>query len=177
MLALRRFVVVSLVVAACAPPLLAQGVPLTMSKSFTPSTVLLGGTSTTTMTVTITNPNGSSINGISFSDTYPAGLIPDSVGAYTCSAGSAVFNGSGWSLNNVTLGAGASCSVPIIMHATISGPITNTTSQVTGTGVPAGGPASATLNVSTASVPTLSGWMLIALAITIAAVAAMRIRG
>ena len=129
------------------------------------------------MTVTITNPNGASVSGISFSDTYPAGLVPDSVGAYTCSAGNAVFNGSGWTLNNVTLGAGASCSVPIVMHPTmIPGQITNTTSQVTGTGVPPGGPASAILNVSALTVPTLSGWMLIALAITIAAMAVIRIR-
>jgi hypothetical protein len=148
-----------------------------MAKSFSPSTVPVGGTGTTTMTVTITNPNGSSVSGISFSDTYPAGLVPDSVGAYTCSAGSAVFNGSGWALNNVTLGAGASCSVPIIMHATIPGQITNTTSQVTGTGVPPGGPVSATLNVSAAGVPALSGSMLIVLALTIAAMAAIRIRG
>ena len=177
MLSLRRLVLLILVVVACAPPLLAQGLPLTMAKLFTPSTVPVGGTATTTMTVTITNPNGASVTGISFSDTYPAGLVPDSVGAYTCSAGNATFNGSGWTLNNITLGAGASCSVPIIMHATIPGQITNTTSQVTGTGVPPGGPASATLNVSAAGVPTLSGWMLIALAITIAAMAVIRIRG
>jgi hypothetical protein len=173
MLAVRRFVFLTLVVVAFASPLLGQGQPLTMSKSFSPSTVPVGGTSTTTMTVTITNPNGASVSGISFSDTYPAGLVPDVVGAYTCSAGSAVFNGSGWTLNNVTLGAGASCSVPILMHATIAGQITNTTSQVTGTGVPPGGPASATLNAS-AVVPTLSGWVLIVLAMTIAAVAALR---
>jgi hypothetical protein len=147
-----------------------------MSKSFNPSTVVVGGTSTTTMTVTITNPNAFSVSGIGFSDTYPAGLVPDSVGAYTCSAGSAVFNGSGWALNNVTLGAGASCNVPILMHATTPGPITNTTSQVTGTGVPAGGPASDTLN-AIANVPTVSGWVLIALAMAVSAVAAMRIRG
>src|SRR5689334_25282991 len=116
MLAVRRFVLLTLAVVASAPPLLAQGLPLTMAKSFSPSTVPVGGTSTTTMTVTITNPNASSVSGISFSDTYPAGLVPDQVGVYTCSAGSAVFNGSGWSLNNVTLGAGASCSVPILMQ-------------------------------------------------------------
>jgi hypothetical protein len=63
----------------------------------------------------------------------------------------------------------------MFMHATVAGQITNTTSQVTGTGVPPGGPASAILNAS--SIPTLSGWMLIALAMTIAAVAATRIRG
>jgi uncharacterized repeat protein (TIGR01451 family) len=174
---LRLFALSIITLMAFAPPLLAQGQPLTMSKSFNPATVPVGGTATTTMTVTITNPNGASVSGISFSDTYPAGLVPDSVGAYTCSAGNAVFNGSGWTLNNVTLGASASCSVPIIMHATIPGPITNTTSQVTGTGVPPGGPASATLNVSASGVPTLSGWMLIVLTMAIAAVAAIRIRG
>ncbi|HEY6139333.1 MAG TPA: hypothetical protein VI670_16340 [Thermoanaerobaculia bacterium] len=173
----RRFVLVTLAVVACAPPLLAQGLALTMAKAFSPSTVPVGGTSTTTMTVTITNPNGFSVSGISFSDTYPAGLVPDQVGAYTCSAGSAVFNGSGWALSNVTLGANTSCSVPISMHATITGPITNTTSQVTGTGVPPGGPASATLNVSPLSIPTLSGWMLLALGMAIAAMAVSRIRG
>ena len=179
MFALRRYVFLTiLVVLAGAPPLLAQGLPLTMSKSFNPSSVPVGGTATTTMTVTISNPNGASVNGISFSDTYPAGLVPDQVGAYTCSAGSAVFNGSGWALNNVTLGAGASCSVPILMHATTPGPITNTTSQVTGTGVPPGGPASATLNATAAaSTPTLSEWMLVVFAAAIAAVAAIRMRG
>ena len=179
MLALRRFALLTLVFVAYAPPLLAVALlPLTISKSFNPSTVPVGSSSTTTMTVTITNPNGASVSGISFSDTYPAGLVPDVVGAYTCSAGSAVFNGTGFSLGNVTLGAGASCSVPIIMHATIAGPITNTTSQVTGTGVPAGGPASAILNAfAVANVPTLSGWMLIVFTMTIVAVAAIRIRG
>jgi hypothetical protein len=177
---LRRLALLTiLVVLASAPQLLAQGLPLTMSKSFNPSTVTVGGTGTTTMTVTITNPNAFTVSGISFSDTYPAGLVPDQVGAYTCSAGSAVFSGTGWALNNVTLGAGASCSVPMLMHATITGPITNTTSQVTGTGVPPGGPASATLNVTAAApsgAPTLSGWMLVAFAMAIAAVAAIRLR-
>jgi hypothetical protein len=128
--------------------------------------------------VTITNPNAFTVSGISFSDTYPAGLVPDVVGAYTCGPGSALFTGTGWAFSGVTLGAGASCSVPMLMHATITGPITNTTSLVTGTGVPPGGPASATLNVTPPrGAPTLSGWMLIVFAMTIAAAAAIRIRG
>ena len=174
---MRRILLTIALVLSCTP-LFAQ-VPLTIAKSFAPATVVVGGTSTTTMTVTITNPNGFSVNGISFSDTYPAGLVPDAVGAYTCAAGSAVFNGAGFTLNNVTLGAGASCSVPMHMHATALGPITNNTSQVTGTGVPPGGPASATLNViaaSAASIPTLSEWMLIVLAIMIATIAIIAIR-
>ncbi|MFP5247819.1 MAG: IPTL-CTERM sorting domain-containing protein [Thermoanaerobaculia bacterium] len=177
MFALRRLLFLAiLVVLAGAPPLHAQGLPLTMAKSFNPSSVPVGGTATTTMTVTITNPNGFSVSGISFSDTYPPGLVPDQVGAYTCNAGSAIFTGSGWAFNNVTLGAGASCSVPVLMHATIAGSITNTTSQVTGIGVPPGGPASATLNASIQNTPTLSEWMLIIFATAIAALAAIRIR-
>jgi len=89
------------------------------------------------MTVTTTNPNGFSVTGISFSDTYPAGLVPDQVGVVTCNAGSAVF---------------------------------------TGTGVPPGGPASATLNATIPNTPTLSEWMLVVLAMVIAAVAAIRLR-
>lgn len=169
-----------LVAMAWTPTLSAQGLPLTMTKSFLPSTVVPGGTATTTMTVTITNPNTFSVSGIAFSDTYPAGLVPDQVGAYTCNAGSAAFTGSGWAFSNVTLGAGASCSVPMLMHATTLGQITNTTSQVTGTGVPPGGPASAVLNVLAPSVPVatpaLSQWALILLALTLAGFALVRTR-
>jgi hypothetical protein len=174
---LRRLALLTILVAlAAAPPLLAQGLPLTMSKTFNPSTVPVGGTSTTTMTVTITNPNSFTVSGISFSDTYPAGLVPDQVGAYTCSPGSAVFTGTGWAFGGVTLGAGASCTVPMLMHASIAGQIVNTTSQVTGTGVPPGGPASATLNAVIPAAPTLSQWMLSIFAIAIAALAVMRTR-
>jgi len=175
MFVLRRLAFLA-ILALAGVPLLAQGAPLTMSKSFNPSTVPVGGTATTTMTVTITNPNGFTVSGISFSDTYPAGLVPDQVGAYTCSAGSAIFSGTGWALANVTLGAGASCDVPMLMHATIPGEITNTTSQVTGTGVPPGGPASAVLNAIAPTTPTLSELMLIAFAVVIAVVAAIRVR-
>jgi len=172
----RPVLLAILVVLAGTPLLVAQSQPLTMSKSFNPSSVPVGGVSTTTMTVTITNPNQFPITGISFSDTYPAGLVPDQVGAYTCAPGSAIFTGTGWAFSNVSLGAGASCSVPMFMHATVSGAITNTTSQVTGTGVPPGGPASATLNASIPNTPTLTAWMLVAFAMAIAALAAIRMR-
>ena len=161
-----------------AAPLFAQSLPLTIAKNFSPSTVLVGGSSTTTMTVTITNPNSFTVSGISVSDTYPAGLVPDVVGAYTCTPGSALFTGSGWSFGGVSLAAGASCSVPMHMHATITGAIVNTTSQVTATQVPPGGPATATLNVvlPDAPIPTLSQWSLLLLAAAIAAIVTMRLR-
>ena len=161
---------------AGATPLFAQSVALTMAKSFNPSTVQVNS-QTTTMTVTITNPNSFTVTGIAFSDTYPAGLVPNVVGAYTCSPGSALFTGTGWAFSGVTLAPGGSCSVPMIMHATIAGAIVNTTSQVTGTGVPAGGPASATLNAVIPRGPTLSYSMLLLLATAMVVIAAVRLRG
>ena len=177
----RLWMVTVFLAIACATPLFAgtASLPITITKSFNPSTVFVGGVSTTTMTVTITNPNAFSVSGINFSDTYPAGLVPDQVGAYTCGTlgSSALFNASGWAFTNVTLGAGASCTVPMNMHASIAGVIVNTTSQVTGTGVPAGGPASATLNaIGPGGAPTLSEWMLVILAVSMAVIAVIRVR-
>lgn len=157
----------------CASQLSGQPVALTLSKGFSPSTI--GATGTTTMTVTVTNPNSVTVTGIAFSDTYPAGLVPNVVGSYTCGPGSALFNGSGWAFSGVTLGPGASCQVPIVMHATTLGLITNTTSSVTGTGVPTGGPASATLNVAT-EIPALSRWALLGLAVVLAGIAALNFK-
>ena len=168
-----RLIWVALVVASCASQLSAQSLALTMSKGFSPSTI--GANGTTTMTVTITNPNSFTVTGISFSDTYPAGLVPNVVGAYTCGPGSASFNGSGWAFSGVTLGPGASCQVPMLMHATTLGSIVNTTSSITGTGVPTGGPASATLNVVT-DVPALSRWALLGLAAVLAGIAALKFK-
>ena len=176
----RLSAVTVLLAIVCATPLFAQSLPITITKSFNPSTVPVGGTATTTMTVTITNPNPFQVTGINFSDTYPAGLAPDQVGAYTCGTlgSSAAFNASGWAFTNVTLAAGASCNVPMLMHATISGAIVNTTSQVTGTGVPAGGPASATLNALAAAIatPTLSEWMLLVFVASMSVIVVMRLR-
>lgn len=170
-----RLTTVTLLLMACASSLFAQSA-LTMTKTFTPSTVTVGGSATTTLTVTITNPNAFTVSGIGFSDTYPAGLVPDQVGAYTCTPGSALFTGTGFAFNGFSLAAGASCSAPILMHATILGQITNTTSQVTGTGVPPGGPATAVLTVvSGTSAPTLSEGMLLVLVAALAVVAATAI--
>ena len=166
---------VALIFGLSASQLSGQSLALTMSKGFSPSTVAVGGSQTTTMTVTVTNPNSFTVTGISFSDTYPAGLAPDLIGSYTCGPGSASFNGSGWAFSGVTLGPGASCQVPILMHATTVGPITNTTSSVTGTGVPTGGPASAVLTVLT-TIPALSRWALLGLAAALAGIAALKFR-
>ena len=178
MQSLRASALGLLLLAVCATtPLFAQGVPLTITKNFSPNTVLVGGNSTTTMTVTITNPNAFTVSGISVSDTYPAGLVPDVVGAYTCTPGTALFTGTGWSFTGFSLAAGASCSIPMFIHATTLGAIVNTASQVTATQVPPGGPATATLNVIAPApgIPTLSQWSMILLAVALAAIVAKKL--
>jgi uncharacterized repeat protein (TIGR01451 family) len=50
----------------------AQALALTISKSFSPATVALNGTSTAT--ITVANPNGFSVSNVQFSDTMPAGI-------------------------------------------------------------------------------------------------------
>lgn len=172
-----RLILAVLIMVFGAGQVFGQSAALTMGKTFNPSTVMVGGSMTTTMTVTITNPNSFTVTGISFSDAYPSGLAADQIGSYTCGTlgSSASFNASGWSFSNVTLAAGASCSVPILMHATSPGSIVNTTSQVNGTGVPAGGPTSATLNAVSA-IPALSWWTAIAFAAALAAMATLKLR-
>jgi hypothetical protein len=130
--------------------------PPVISASFSPDTVAVGGTKTTTLTITITNPNTVALTGMAFSDTYPAGLVPDQIGGYTCgtSGSSASFTGSGFSFNNATLAASSSCIVPILMHANTAGQIVDMTSTVTSGQSAVGAAAAATLIVATP--PSLS---------------------
>src|ERR1700686_3939584 len=80
----------------CAPFLLAAASPAeaqplappTLTVTFTPSQGLSGGSGATTLTVTATNPNTTPgvgiLDHVTFSNTYPAGLVADAVSSYTC---------------------------------------------------------------------------------------------
>src|SRR6266481_5167609 len=107
---------------ACALPVL----PPTASANFSPSTVVAGGSKTTTYTLTISNPNGSDLTNVQFTNTYPAGLVRDLIGNYTCgttyalhpagnpggtNGGSGSFTATGFSFTLNTLPAGDSCTV------------------------------------------------------------------
>ncbi|MBN2388905.1 MAG: DUF11 domain-containing protein, partial [Anaerolineales bacterium] len=122
----------------------------TISKSFSPGPVAVGGTST--LTFTITNPNPyAALSGIAFNDTLPPGLTVTTSGpTLTC----------GGSLNTTapdmitftggTLAAGASCTLTGVTvtantpgpHVNISG---NISSDQTGTNYGPGGTAAASL--------------------------------
>lgn len=163
----------------------AQALAPIITKSFDPSVVLLNGSSDAT--ITVTNPNGFPISNVQFSDTMPAGIdLITQIGG-TCST--LATGGGSFSINPGTetfsstssvLTAGQSCTIIVRVQGIALGAHLNTTSQVTATGTPNGGPASATLTVvgaSSPAVPTLSVWMLSVLAAALAAMAAMKLRG
>src|SRR5580658_6181937 len=124
-------------------------VPATLSASFTPSTVVAGGSNTSTYDLTISNPNGTTLSGIAVSLTYPTGITGGTVGSVSC-LGSSSFSSTGFSADSVVLAAGASCDIPVSVQAasTASGPLIATTSTVTSTQASPGAAASATLTVT-----------------------------
>ena len=128
----------------------------TVAKSFSPGTIADYGTST--LTITLTNPNTAAISGVAFTDTYPAtgGLANTSslVIGNTCGGtnpGTAA-NGTTLTLSGGTIPASGSCTVSVQVTAAFPGttaasPITNSTGAVTSLNATSGTAASATLTV------------------------------
>ncbi|MDP2226200.1 MAG: hypothetical protein Q8J78_01810 [Moraxellaceae bacterium] len=104
-----------------------------LTKSFTPATIAVGGSSL--LTLTLSNPTGVAMTGATFTDTYPVGMTNTATpgAAKTCANGTltAVANGGSISLGGVggTIPANSSCTVTVNVTATET--LTNT--------VPAGG--------------------------------------
>jgi len=117
----------------------------TITKSFSPTALAAGGTST--LTLTITNPNGTqTLNGIAVSDTLPvapAGLVfkSPSGAATTCSGATLSVTGTTISITGGTLTAGQSCTVSVNVTSASNNSYTNTTGTVSssngGTGLTA----------------------------------------
>lgn len=116
--------------------------PPTLSKSFSPTPIAWGSTST--LTFTMGNPNGTALTGVSFSDTLPAGLViatPNGVTTPTCTAGTlmgqsitAVAGSSSISMSGGTLSANAaSCSFSVSVKGNVAGAHTNISSPITST--------------------------------------------
>ena len=124
--------------------------PPTISKSFGSSSIPLNGS--TTLTFTITNPNGSSaLTGVGFSDTLPGGLVisnPSGLigscggGAITAAAGTSLV-----SLTGATIQPGGSCTFVLSVTGTSAGGKTNVTGNVTSNEGGNGGTATASLAI------------------------------
>ena len=158
----------------------AQASAAVITKSFSPPVVALNGNSIGT--ITVTNPNATPLTNVQFSDTMPAGIDLITQTGGTCST--LATGGGMFSINPGTdtfsstsnvLAAGQSCTITVRVAGTIIGPHVNTTSPVTSSEAPPGAAASGTLTVVN-DLPTLSGWLLMTLAIALAVTAAIKLR-
>lgn len=139
--------------ASSAPP-----APPAISMAFGAPSIPLNGA--TTLSFTVTNPaaNTVALNGVAFTDPFPAGLVvatPNGLtgtcggGTITAAAGSASVNFAG-----ATLAAASSCTFSVNVTGTAAGQLTNTTSAVTSTNGGTGNTASA--NLAVIAPPTLT---------------------
>ncbi|MEL7060658.1 MAG: IPTL-CTERM sorting domain-containing protein, partial [Acidobacteriota bacterium] len=106
---------------------------LTFAKAFAPNPIAIG--TTTTLTLTIDNPNAADISGLDFSDPLPTGLevaaAPNA--STTCTGGTltAVAGTTTISYTGGTIPANASCTVSVDILGADSGMFLNTSSQLT----------------------------------------------
>jgi len=122
--------------------------PPTIAKVFGASAIPLNGTTSLTITVSSTNVN-LTLNGITFTDSLPAGLVvanPNNL-TDTCSgAATAVSGSSSVSLATSSLAPGASCTVTVNVQGTTAGTKNNSVAA-SDTTAGTGNTASASLEV------------------------------
>jgi hypothetical protein len=125
--------------------------PPTIAKAFGAASIPLSGT--TGLTFTITNPNSSTtLTGIAFTDTLPAGLAVASPNglAGDCGGGTiTAVQGTGViSLSGASMAAGGSCAFSVNVTGIAAGTQNNTTGNVTSVEGGTGGTASAFISVN-----------------------------
>ena len=130
-------------------PLLA---PPGIVKSFAAANVALGGT--VGMSFLLTNPGGTGLTGVAFSDTLPSGLTAPNGTTATC-GGSLVITGSNTlTFTGGALAAGANCTMTVTVTGATAGVQNNTTGPISSneTGV---GATSNTATVTVVAPPTI----------------------
>ena len=127
----------------------------TLTKSFSPNPINQGGTST--LTLTLTNPNTIALTGVAVTDTYPAQITnaTPANGATSCGGTASATDGGGSvSLTGGTIPASGNCTVTVDVTSTTSGSHTNTTGAVSSNEAPNSSTASDDLNVN--DLPTVT---------------------
>jgi uncharacterized repeat protein (TIGR01451 family) len=126
-----------------------------VSKAFAASTI--GANATTTMTVTLTNVTGATLNNVAFTDTYPPGLVNSNTTVInntgcngTATASVTATNPGTLTFTGGSIAAGDSCDLVVTVQSATAGTYTNTIAAgavSSSIGTNAAG-ASATLNVA-----------------------------
>lgn len=123
--------------------------PPTIGKAFSPASIGAGGVST--LTLTLTNPSGTTATGLAFSDTYPPGLVdaPSPNLTNTCggTATGGLAGGNTVGLTGGSLAGGASCTISVNTTSAATGSYANTSGAVSSTNGGTGNTATATLTV------------------------------
>ena len=110
---------------------------VTVDKAFAPATIPTGAPSV--LTITLTNANGTTINGVAFTDTYSGAIVNTATpaGATTCAGGTvtAVAGANSVALSGGTVPANGSCTVTVNVtgntpgaqaNAIVAGTVTST---------------------------------------------------
>ena len=130
----------------------------TVAKTFAPTAIAINGTST--LTITLTNPQATAITSASFTDNFPFGLVVAAIPAVTNTCGGSTTGGtvgaSSIGLTGGTIPASGSCAVSVAVTSTSAGQRFNSTGSVTSGNAPPSGSANATLNVLAAPAITKS---------------------
>jgi len=140
--------------------------PPTISKSFNPSSVPIGGVSILSFTITNPAANTVALTGVGFTDAWPANLVASSPLAVSNTCGGVLLDAGGGTINagdtgvkleggSVGVAPGNTCVVAVQVTPTAAGPFVNVTGNVTSTNGGTGNTATATL--STNVPPTITG--------------------
>jgi|GEM_PF-6435384 len=117
-----------------------------VSKSFSPATIDSGGTST--LTITLTNPNGYNLTSAAFTDTLPAGVVTTAAAPGGSCSGIISKAAGSVSLSGGTIPANGSCTVTVAVTSSSVGAHVNT--------IPVGGLTTSGGSNSTAANDTLT---------------------
>ena len=131
----------------------------TIAKAFTPATIALGATST--ITFTLTNPNGIALTAAAFSDTL-TNMFISATGAATGTCAGA--NGNNFTANQsgmlnisgLTIPANGNCTVAIVIKSNTPGALPNSTTGVTSNEAPTSAVSNTATLTVTASAPTIA---------------------
>ena len=121
-----------------------------ITKAFGASAIPLNGT--TSLTFTITNPNGAGfpLTGVGFTDSFPSGLVvatPSNLSSTCGGTATATAGAAAASLSGGSVAGGASCTVSLNVQGTSAGVKTNTSAAVTSNEGGPGNTASASITV------------------------------
>jgi uncharacterized repeat protein (TIGR01451 family) len=100
--------------------------PITLAKSFSPNTVLVG-TGISTLSISITNNGGANITGASMTDAFPSGLNRNGTESKNaaCQGGTVSSTASSLSISGVTIAPGATCIFSVPVSSATTGNKTN----------------------------------------------------